>query len=95
MKSKENVEKKHIMFRRNSINLRKLRGFPGNTNGRELACQCWRCQRCRFDSWVGNILWRTAWQPTPVFLPGEFYGQKSLVSYGSQGCKKLDMSEAT
>ena len=28
--------------------------------------------RCGFDPWVGNIPWRRAWQPTPVFLPGEF-----------------------
>ena len=27
--------------------------------------------RCRFDSWVRKISWRSAWQPTPVFLPGE------------------------
>ena len=25
-----------------------------------------------FDPWVGKISWRRAWQPTPVFLPGEF-----------------------
>ena len=24
-----------------------------------------------YDPWVGNISWRTAWQPTPEFLPGE------------------------
>ena len=27
-----------------------------------------------FNSWVGKIPWRRAWQPTPEFLPGEFYG---------------------
>ena len=30
---------------------------------------------------------------TPVFLPGEFHGQKSLVGYSSWGCKELDMTE--
>ena len=25
--------------------------------------------------------WRTAWQPTPVFLPGESHGQRSLASF--------------
>ena len=35
--------------------------------------------RNRFDPWVGKIPWRGAWQPTPVFLPGESHGQKSLV----------------
>ena len=34
--------------------------------------------RCRFDPWVGKIPWRRAWQHTPVFLPGESHGQRSL-----------------
>ena len=28
-------------------------------------------QRHEFDSWVRKIPWKRAWQPTPVFLPGE------------------------
>jgi len=28
---------------------------------------------------LGKIPWRREWQPTPVFLPGEFHGQRSLV----------------
>ena len=28
-----------------------------------------------FDPWVGKMLWRRTWLPTPVFLPGEFHGQ--------------------
>ena len=34
-----------------------------------------------FDPWVGKIPWRRKWQPTPVFLPGESHGQRSLVGY--------------
>ena len=34
-----------------------------------------------FNPWIRKIPWRKAWQPTPVFLPGESYGQRSLVSY--------------
>ena len=30
------------------------------------------CRRPRFNTWVGKIPWRRAWQPTPVFFPGEF-----------------------
>ena len=41
-----------------------------------------RCKRCGFDPWVGKIPWRRAWQPTPVFLPGESHGQRSLLGYG-------------
>ena len=42
---------------------------------------CLQCRRCRIDLWVGKITWRRKWQPTPVFLPGESHGQKSLVGY--------------
>ena len=37
--------------------------------------------RCRFSPWVGKILWRKKWQATPVFLPGESHGLRSLVGY--------------
>ena len=37
------------------------------------------------DPWVRKILWRRKWQPTPVFLPGEFHGQRSLAGYSSRG----------
>ena len=56
-----------------------LRGFPGSTSGKEPTCQCRRHKRCGFDSWVRKIPWQRAWQPTPVILPGESHGQRSLV----------------
>ena len=34
--------------------------------------------RGRFHPWLGNIPWRRAWQPTPVFLPGEAHGPRNL-----------------
>ena len=37
-------------------------------SGKEFTCQC---RSCRLDPWVGKIPWRKAWQPIPVFLPGE------------------------
>ena len=43
--------------------------------------------RCEFDPWVRKIPWRRAWQPTPVFLPGESHGQSSLLRYSPQGCR--------
>ena len=43
--------------------------------------------------WVGKIPWRRAWQPTPVFLPGESHGLRSLVGYSLWGCKESDMTE--
>ena len=45
-----------------------------------------------FDPWVGKIPWRRKWQRTPVFLPGEFQGQRSLVGYSPGGCEGSDMS---
>ena len=38
---------------------------------------------------------RRAWQPAAVFLPGKSHGQRSLAGYSQQGCKELDMTEAT
>ena len=46
---------------------------------KESTCQCRRCKRWGFEPWVGKIPWRRKWQPTPVFLPGKFHGQKNLV----------------
>ena len=34
-------------------------------------------QEAQFGPWVGRIPWRRAWQPTPVFLPGESHGQRA------------------
>ena len=39
--------------------------------------------------------WRREWQPTPVFLPGESHGQRSLVDYSPRGHKESDTNEAT
>ena len=52
-----------------------------------------RCRRCGFDPWVRKILWRRAWQFTPVFLPGKFHGQRSLIGYTPWGRKESDTTE--
>jgi len=46
-------------------------------------------------SWVRKIPWRREWQSTPVFLPGESHGQRSLEVYTPWGCKESDMTEVT
>ena len=56
-------------------------GFPGGVSGKKPACQCRRHKRHGFDAWVEKICWRRALQPTPVFLPGESHGQRSLAGY--------------
>ena len=69
-------------------------GLPsGSSDGEESACHA---GRPGFDPWVGKIpsvgkiLWRREWQPTPVFLPGEFHGQRRLVDYSPWDHKELD-----
>ena len=56
-------------------------------------CVCLQCGRLGFDPWVGKIPWRKKWQPTPVFLPGEFHGLRSLVGYSPEGRKESDTTE--
>ena len=58
------------------------------------ACQCRRPKRHRFNSWVRKIPWKKKWQPTPVFLPGESHGQRSLVGYSPWGHKESDTTES-
>ena len=60
-------------------------GFPRGAGGKEPACQCRKQKRRGFDPWVRKVPWRGAWQPTPVFLPGESQGQRSLADYSPQG----------
>ena len=44
-------------------------------------CQSRSFRRCGFDPWVKKIPWSWKQQPTPVFLPGKFHGQRSLAGY--------------
>ena len=48
-----------------------------------------------FNPWVRKIPWRRKWQLTPVFLPGEPHGQRSLASYSPWGRKESDTTEHT
>ena len=66
--------------------------FPG---GKEPACQCSRPKRHGFNPWVRKIPWRRAWHPTPVFLPGESHGQRSLVGYNPWGSQRVRHDWAT
>ena len=54
---------------------------------------CLQVRRPGFDPWVGAIPWRRKWQPTPIFLPGEFHRQRSLVGYSSRGHKGSHTTE--
>ena len=42
---------------------------------------------------LGRFPWRREWLPSPVFLPGEFHGQRSLVGYSPWGRKESDTTD--
>ena len=50
-------------------------GFPRGSDGKE---SCLQCSRTLFNHWVSKKPWRREWLPTPVSLPGESQGQRSL-----------------
>ena len=66
--------------------VRSEKGFPGGIR---------RCKKHGFDPWIRKILWSRKWQPTLVFLPGEFHGRRSLVGYSPWGIKESDTAEHT
>ena len=72
--------------------------FPGGSDGKESACNAGDLGSLGSPGmwlypWVRKISSRRAWQPTPVFLPGGFHGQRSLVDYSPLGRKELDKTE--
>jgi len=79
----------NLVWERSPLCLNPL-GFPGGSDGKEFA----------FDAGdlgsiprSGMISWRREWQPTPVFLPGEFHAERSLVGYSTWGHREVDATE--
>ena len=60
-------------------------GFPGGS----MVKICLHCRRCRFGPWGEKIPCRRKQQPSPVFLPGNSHGQRSLVGCSPQKKKLL------
>ncbi|XP_069413626.1 UPF0462 protein C4orf33 homolog isoform X4 [Ovis canadensis] len=73
---KNNQEGKQLL-------LEEERGFPSGSGVKILL----QCKRRRFDPWVRKISWRRKWSPTPAFLPGKSYGQRSLAVYSPWSCR--------
>ena len=71
------------------------RGFPVVASEEEPVCQYRRQKRHGFDPLVWKIPWKRAWQPTPLFLPGESHGQRILAGYSPWDGKESDITEAT
>ena len=60
--------------------------LPSWLSGKESTCQY---RRCGFNPWVMKIPWRRKWQPTQVFLPGEFHRQKEPGGLQSMGLQRV------
>ena len=73
--------------------LTSIDGLPRWLCGKEAACQSRRHRRRELDSGVGKIPGRRKWQPTPIFLPGELHGQRSLVGCRPWIHKESDTTE--
>jgi len=65
-------------------------GFPRGSDGKESPCNAGDLGSI---PGLGEIPWRRAWQPTPVFLPGESHEQRSLGGYSPRIQKESDMTE--
>ena len=65
-------------------------GFLGGSDGKDSALQSWRPG---FNPWVRKIPWRREYQPTLVFLPLKFHGQRSLEGYSPRGGKESKGSD--
>ena len=62
-----------------------VKNLPDNTGDRR--------DRREFNPYVRKIPWRREWLPTPVFLPGDSHGQRSLADYSPWGRKESDTTE--
>ena len=66
--------------------------FPGGSDSKGSACNVGYPGS---DLWFGKIPWRKAKQLPPIFLPGEFHGQRSLAGYSPWGHKESDVTKRT
>ena len=70
----------------NQTQLKRLSSSSSSSNG---------SRRPRFGAWVKKIPWRREWLPTPVFLPAESQGWRSLAGYTLWGPTESDTTEVT
>ena len=68
-------------------------GFVWWLSSKGSSCQCRRHRRYEFDPWIRKTPWRRKWHATPVFLPEESHGQRSLVGYSPWGHQESDTTE--
>ena len=68
-----------------------VQSFPGGSDDKESARNVGKPGS--FNPWGKKIPWWREGQPTPVFSPGKFHGQRSLAGYSPRGCKESDTTE--
>ena len=83
----------HLQCRKYGFAVQGTKRLPKWHSGKESACQCRRCKRGGFNPCIRKIPWRRKLQPIPVFVPGKFHGQRSLVGYSPWGLEELDTTE--
>jgi len=66
------------------------RDIPGGSNSKESACNVGDQGSV---PGLGSFPWRREWQPTPIFLPGESHGRRSLADCSPWGCKESYTTE--
>ena len=100
LQSSENIKLNIVLamysFEECSLNNRSLGiacGLPRWHSSKESTCQSKRSRRHRFDPWARKTPWRRKWQLTPVFSPGKFHRQRSLVGYNPWDHKELDTTK--
>ena len=60
-----------------------MKGLPGGTGLKNLLANAGEARDMGLIPWVRKLTWSGKWQHAPVFLPGKFHGQRSLVGYSS------------
>ena len=80
-KSETPLSNYHFHLREGEFHIMREEGNPFPI--RTWCSTCWNCRST----------WRKAWQPTPIFLPGESHGQRSLAGFSPWGHKDLDVTE--
>ena len=77
----------------NALNSQPILIFPRWLTGKESTCHSRRHRRLGFNPWVRKIPWSRKWQPTLIFLPGKFHGQRRLAGCSPGGCQESDTTE--
>ena len=89
------LDRSHSDWREMVPHILVSRGFPGGSSGKETTCHAGDVTDLGLLPGLGRFPWRRAWQPTPVFFPGESHEQRSLAGYSPWGRTELNTTEVT